>query len=117
MITKFEKHNESIRDKMKPVSHDELKVALRNYLKDLEHKLEHDADVIDIGDVLHDLVGHIKSIYGCENERELLNVLLDEGVADSTHIIDSLIEELHYDAYGEVGRLIEVIEKKLKDDN
>jgi len=109
--------NEGIRDQMTPKSSEDVKVALNNYLEKLKTQLEDESETIDIDVTIHDLIWFLKNVYDCKTERDLLNVLLDTKVTDVTHIIDSLIEELHYDAYGEVWKLIDIIENKMKDDN
>ena len=63
--------------------------------------------------MIHELMSHVKNIYECKTEKDLLDVLIDNGIVHTTEILANLIEEMHYDSYGEIDRLIELIEKKL----
>lgn len=88
MITKFQKYNEGLSDKMTPKSDKDIDKAYNNLLSDLKERVENENSMV------HDFFFYLEGIYG--DREKLVNDLFKEGL-DPSDLLITLVDDLDLD--------------------
>ena len=113
MIKKFDTYNESIKDKLKGKSKEEIKASINLFIKDHKKELkENGTDNINIYDLLKKL-NHVK---GFNNDKEIAIFLMDEEYIDPSVLIDNTIENWRWGDNDALEEIIETLLNTIEDE-